>query len=89
VDSDEITTKIEIRSPKSDDNIVHINFQSRQPQRATQATAATNNSSVVASSVSIDSNSFFSKLKQLDLRAPWVIRLVAVLTVLILSMLVL
>jgi hypothetical protein len=83
VGHDEITTKIEIPATKPD-NIVRVDFiQAQANRKAKQAAQAAYSASVIKRS------SLFPRMRDIDLTAPWVLRLVAVLAVLILSMLIL
>lgn len=84
MDHEEITTKIEITPPKTD-NIVHINFTAKrepQPQKPTPQRRASDKPAAAPEKL-------ISTVKSIDLSSPWVFRLIAVLTILILSMLVL
>ena len=75
---DEKTTEIELPTKKAekDSSIIHVQFPSSKKSKS----APTN---------SIAKSARFHWIKDLDLSEPWVIRLIAVLGILILSMLVL
>jgi hypothetical protein len=88
VSYDEITTKIEIPpTTKPASNIVHIDFTNverrREPREKRSASKKASSASQTATP------SWTQRLRELDLQAPWVIRLLAVVLILGLSMLVL
>jgi hypothetical protein len=87
VSHDEITTKIELKPAKSADNIVHINFTDRRSPKAGRA--ETSPATLTSATKSPMSSQATGWTTHFDVKSPWVIRLVAVLAVLILSMLVL
>lgn len=82
MNQNDITTEIELPGKKKDTNIIHVNFTASQtpppPRRNTRRRP-----------VPVTQQSFASWLGEFDVRAPWVLRLVAVVSVLILSMLIL
>lgn len=79
---DEITTKLEIPKRRATDNIVRVNFSQGNSPRKEQTTSA-------AAIPQARRSSLFPRLKDIDFTAPWVIRLIAVIAVLVLSMLIL
>ena len=85
---DEKTTEIElpVKKSKKDENIVRVKFS----EKRTQPIAKKN--PVKSATLSVPSSSarlVVNWLKELDIHSPWIIRLLAVLSILILSMLVL
>jgi hypothetical protein len=93
VSHDEITTKLEIPKRRATDNIVRVNFaqgNSNRPDNHKGNRKANQNSSSASAAIPQGRrSSLFPRLKEFDFTAPWVIRLVAVIAVLILSMLIL
>lgn len=81
---DEITTKIEI--PTKPQTVVQVDFSKNNEKTEEQKNTVPPSK---ASSVTLRRSTLFPKLSELDLTAPWVLRLLAILAILLLSMLVL
>ena len=88
MNSNEITREIELPS-KARTNIIHVNFNSSSTPQKRQMGKPKKKTTEKPSAKSNSSWQWMTWLKEIDFKTPWVLRLVAVISVLILSMLIL